>query len=105
MPFFVAKLVVFVVYNLEKASKIGLGKLNKITTEAKSKGYKIIAMTASSTQEITAIQKEYGFDFKFYFCDETALKTIERANPTIMILKQGTIIQKLHYIDSDLLKL
>lgn len=99
------KLVVFVAYNLAEASKDGLGKLKQIANDAKNKGYKIIALTASNADEIAATQKKYGFDFKFYFCDATALKTIERANPALMVLNKGTITQKYHYNDSDLLQL
>ena len=99
------KLVVFVAYDLVNASKEGLEKLTKIANEANAKGYKIIGMTASSAEEIAATQKIYSFDFRFYFCDATALKTIERANPSIMVLNQGTITQKWHYNDSDLLQL
>ena len=47
---------------------------------------------------------EFGCTFDFYFCDGTTLKTIERANPSIVILKKGTITQKVHYHDASLLK-
>ena len=37
--------------------------------------------------------------FNFYNCDPTTLKTIVRANPGLILLKKGTIIQKWHYND------
>ncbi len=40
-----------------------------------------------------------------YFADATTLKTIERANPSIVILEKGTITQKVHHNDIDKLKL
>ncbi len=99
------KLIMFVMYDLEKADKKGLEELEKLNLKAKSRGYKVIAMTASSEKEISKAKKEYGYTFDFYFCDGTALKTIERANPSIIVLKKGTIKQKVHCNDIALLSL
>ena len=99
------KLLLFVAYDLSKSNKEGMSQLEKLNLEAKAKGYKVIAMTASLPEEIAQAKKEYGFTFDFYFCDAITLKTIERANPSIVVLHDGTIIQKEHYNDIDQLKL
>ena len=99
------KLMVFVAYDLMKADKKGLEKLEKLNLEAKAKGYKVIGMTASVPEEIAENKKNFGFTFDFYFCDGTTLKTIERANPSIIVLENGTITQKVHYNDIANLKL
>ncbi len=99
------KLLLIVAYDLPNAAPEGLKKLEKLSQNAKSKGYKVIGMTASSAKEITTAQKQYGLTFDFYFCDGTALKTIERANPSIVILEKGTVKQKVHYNDIDQLRL
>jgi len=99
------KLLLFVAYDLTKSDKKGLQVLENIHQKAKAKGYKVIAMTASSEIEINKIKKEFGHTFDFYFCDGTTLKTIERANPSIVVLHKGTIIQKIHHNDLTLLKL
>lgn len=93
------KLLVFVGYDLTIADANGLKKLEKLNNEAKSKGYKVIGMTASTAEDIDKIKKQYGFTFEFYFCDGTTLKTIERANPSIVVLERGTILQKVHHND------
>lgn len=99
------KLLMFVTYDLSKSDKKGMQILENLNQKAKAKGYKVIAMTASPEGEIEKAKKEFGYTFDFYFCDGTALKTIERANPSIVLLKKGTIIQKVHYNDQALLKL
>jgi uncharacterized membrane protein YphA (DoxX/SURF4 family) len=99
------KLLVFVAYDLSKSDKKGMKILEHLHQKAKAKGYKVIAMTASSEIEIDKAKKEFGCTFDFYFSDGTTLKTIERANPSILILNKGTIIQKIHYNDISLLKL
>ena len=99
------KLLVFVAYDLEKASAEGLKKLESLHQKALKIGYKVIAMTSSDVTLIAKTKKTYGCTFDFYFCDGTTLKTIERANPSIVVMHKGTIMQKVHYNDSDQLML
>lgn len=99
------KLVIFVTYDLTLSDPSGMKKLEKINKEAKAKGYKVIGMTASGQDVIAASKKQYGLNFDFYFCDAITLKTIERANPSIVVLHEGTIMQKLNYNDAEDLKL
>jgi uncharacterized membrane protein YphA (DoxX/SURF4 family) len=99
------KLLIFVTYDLTLSEPAGMKKLEKLSLDAKAKGYKVIAMTASGLDQISKAKKEYGLNVDFYFCDATALKTIERANPSIVVVQNGTIIQKVHYNDSKDLKL
>jgi uncharacterized membrane protein YphA (DoxX/SURF4 family)/peroxiredoxin len=99
------KLLMIVTYDLIIAEEGGMVKLEKLNQEATAKGYKVIGMTNSSLEEIAKAKKKYGLQFDFYTCDAIALKTIERANPSIVILEKGTIKQKVHYNDIKDLKL
>lgn len=102
---FKEKALLIVAYNLEKSSPEGLQKLDKLYQDASVKGYYVGLLTGSSKEIIDKTKKKYNLKFDFLFCDETALKTIERANPSLVILNSGTIIQKVHHNDIDQLKL
>jgi len=99
------KLLIFVTYDLTLSNPEGMKKLENLNKQATLKGYKVIAMTASGADEIAKTKKQYGLDVDFYFCDATTLKTIERANPSIVVLENGTVKQKVHYNDIEDLKL
>jgi uncharacterized membrane protein YphA (DoxX/SURF4 family) len=99
------KLLIFVTYDLKLSEKDGMEKLEKLNQQAKIKNYKVIGMTASGADEIAKAKKQYNLNFEFYFCDATTLKTIERANPSIVVLQKGIVIQKLHYNDIEDIKL
>ncbi len=99
------KVVFFTMYNLNKSASQGLEKLEAFYKNAKSKGYRVFALTGSAADEIAKTKKEYGLTFDFYFCDPTTIKTIERANPSIVVLNKGTVLQKAHYNDIDSIKL
>lgn len=95
------KLVIFVMYNLDKACDKGLAKLEYFHKKATAKGYTVIAMTSSDQPVIEPVKEKFGHTFDYYFCDATTLKTIERANPSIVVLEHGTITDKKHYNDID----
>jgi uncharacterized membrane protein YphA (DoxX/SURF4 family) len=99
------KLIVFTAYDLNKANALGLEKLEALHQKAKAKGFKVIALTASDEPKILETKNKYKHTFDYYFCDATTIKTIERANPSIVILEKGTVKQKVHYNDIDLLNL
>ena len=98
-------LLVVIAYNLNVAQNEGFIAIKEATDSALEKGYTVIGISASSTSETEKLAAKYDLDFKFYFCDMTALKTIIRSNPSIMSLEKGTILQKLHFNDVDQLKL
>ncbi|OOG78013.1 BT_3928 family protein [Flavobacterium sp. A45] len=95
------KLLMVVAYDLALANTDGLAKIEQINKKASAKGYKVIGMTASTPEQIEKIKKQYGITFDFYFCDAIPLKTIERANPSFVILEKGTVKQKVHYNDTE----
>ena len=95
------KLIMIVAYNLSKSERKGLEALSGFVKKAKQSGYKVIGMSASGDQDANGVKATFGLELDFYFCDETALKTMIRSNPGIIHLEKGTIKQKLHWNDVD----
>jgi len=95
------KVLVVVAYNLSKSEAEGMRKIGDAIKNAKAKEWKVIGLSASGEADVETLKRTYGFDFDFYFCDETAIKTIIRSNPGLVTLKKGTIIQKKHWNDAD----
>lgn len=93
------KLVLVIAYNLDKFDLESIQSLNKLTEKMRSNGYAVAGVTASSPD--TVLDWEPVLNLSFYFCDETALKTIVRSNPGIVVLHNGTIVQKFHWNDMD----
>lgn len=99
------KVIIIVAYDLEKARPRGMRMLQKMSRHAVAKGYYVLGLTASSPELIKQAKKKYNLSFDFFFSDGTTLKTIERANPSIVVLENGTITKKVHYNDISELNL
>ncbi|MBT8184620.1 MAG: DoxX family protein [Eudoraea sp.] len=95
------KLVMVVAYDLRKTNSDAFKGIKKMSDEAKSNDYKVIGLSASDAAFSKEFAQQHGLDFEFYFTDETALKTIIRSNPGVLVLSEGTILQKVHYNDVE----
>lgn len=93
------KVILVVASSLEKSEFQGFPEVKKISLEAKKKGYTVYGVTASFNEIIQITHKKYNLPFEFLFCDETTLKTMIRANPGVIILNKGTIVDKKSWRD------
>ena len=99
------KLLMVIAYDLAKTNAMAYPAIKQISDEALRKGYRVIASSASNETRAKPFIDKYDLKFPFYFTDETTLKTIVRSNPGVLVLKKGTILQKVHYNDIEDLKL
>ena len=98
-------LIVVIAYNKGMTELEGYANIREVTNNAIKNGYKVIGLSASSSKVMDAMVTKQRLNFKFYFCDETALKTIVRSNPGVLELNAGTILQKLHWNDTKKMNL
>ncbi len=99
------KLLMIVAYNLRNTEREGYETIQSLSEEAKRKGYDVVGLTASGEEATQRLKVKFNLDFDFYRADETLLKTIVRANPGILTLRNGTITQKVHWFDAENIKL
>ncbi len=98
------KVLLVIVYDLQKADVNGFKSIKKITEKALKEGYTVYGASASFTDELILAKEKYNLPFDFLFCDGTTLKTMVRANPGLMMLNKGTIIGKWNWSDIDQIK-
>jgi hypothetical protein len=98
-------ILLFVKNGYEKGNWLGvLSAINKTAEQKKIDG---IIVTNISIESLRDGAPEEFHAFTPVLCDATAIKTAARTNPTLYLLKKGTIIGKWSYADFDrvLLKL
>ncbi len=99
------KVAMIITYNLNKAEVEGLNKLNKFIDRAETAGYEVIGLTASSMDDVKTVMNKHEFSTTFYTADETALKTIVRSVPGVILVDRGIITAKSHWNDLESLEL
>ncbi len=99
------KVMLVIVYNLDKSDVKGFPAIKDISNKAKEKGYTVYGVSASFSDDLNLAKEKYNLPFEFLFCDETTLKTMIRANPGVVILNKGTVTQKKNWVDVDDLEL
>ncbi|WP_370391523.1 BT_3928 family protein [uncultured Winogradskyella sp.] len=99
------RLIIVAIYSIPDAELDGVAKLKAFTDEARENGYTVIGLTSSGEQDKRQLKLDYDLNFDFYLCDEKVIKTIVRSNPGIVLLQEGTVMQKKHWNDIDEIKL
>ncbi|AZQ43907.1 BT_3928 family protein [Nonlabens ponticola] len=95
------KVVFVIMYRLVQSESDGMYKLPEFIQNAQNNGYEVIALTASGPDDINEAKENYNLDIEFYTTDATALKTMIRSNPGIMVVENGVITQKAHWNDLE----
>ena len=80
--------------NLAVADDSNFGRIDRIYEYAQEHDIPFYCLTASGTDDIARWQDMTGAEYAFCNTDETTLKTIIRSNPGLLLLKDGTIVNK-----------
>ena len=84
-------------FDLEKANKKCMGKINDLYDQLDENGYDFIMITAGLEDEIETFRREYDARYEIFNADDIVLKTMVRSNPGLILLKDGVVIDKWHY--------
>ncbi|MCF8335757.1 MAG: DoxX family protein, partial [Bacteroidales bacterium] len=89
-----------IAYDLGEADKSEMDKINKLAEFCNTtNNCSFIGLTASLEEKIESFKNNTNASFSFYQADEITLKTIIRANPGLMLIKKGIILDKWHNND------
>lgn len=85
-------------YDLNASNREAFSRIS--TTVIKSavrNGIPTLILTASSPTAAEELKTELKWNAVFYYADAIPLKSMVRANPGILLMKEGTVVQKWHY--------
>ncbi|MDN3587224.1 DoxX family protein [Pedobacter aquatilis] len=90
--------LVFVAYNLNDANSKAIGKLNALALNA-TQQYNIrsVLLTANAARDAEIFIKKNNLFSEVFYADAVPLKSMVRANPGIILLKNGVVVKKWHF--------
>lgn len=85
---------IIVAYDITKANKKSFESLKDFAKGCTKDSISILCLSGSTPNEIETFTKETKLNFPVFSTDATALKTIIRSNPGILLLKNGYVVDK-----------
>ena len=92
--------VIVVMYDLKKTKLKYAEEINALYQEAQDLGYGFFGLS-SSGDLIPGFRQETGATYPIYNMDAITLKTVVRANPGIVVIKDATIQKKWNMSDNS----
>lgn len=85
---------ILVAYDLNQTNTKAFTKINAFAAEAEAEGHSFIVLTAAPLSVIEAFRHQNQTPYPYYQTDEIELKSMVRANPGLILLKDGVVIAK-----------
>jgi uncharacterized membrane protein YphA (DoxX/SURF4 family) len=90
--------LVIVAYDLKKTNANAINRLNALAYNlTQNFNTRTILLTSNSSTDAQAFAKNHRLISELFYVDEVPLKSMVRANPGVILLKNGTIVNKWHY--------
>ncbi|RQO70976.1 DoxX family protein [Pedobacter sp. KBW01] len=90
--------LIFVAYDLKNTNESAIGKLNAIAINATQQfNIRTVLLTSNSAQDAEVFIKKNNLFSEVFYADAVPLKSMVRANPGVLLLKNGVVINKWHY--------
>ena len=87
--------LVVVAWNLDKTKEKALGDINAIAINAvQNFNIRSVMLTSASAQQANKLSKKLTLLTEVFYADAVPLKSMVRANPGLMLLKNGVIVDK-----------
>lgn len=95
--------VIIVEYKLTESNLSAQNKIVDLVKSLQNKKIQIYGITSNSSVEAKKILNPYSINYPIYFCDAIPLKSMVRSNPGIVLLHNGTVLEKWssHHIPNE----
>jgi len=91
---------IIVAWSLDETNKKAFNKINEYYKNTENDGHTLIVLTSEQPENIKRFaKKDVCADYEFYNADDIVLKTMIRANPGLILMKNGVVLAKWHYND------
>ena len=87
-----------VAYDLDETNTDAMAKINALAANLiQNYNTRVVLLTSNVPQSARAFAQKHKLVSELFYADGVPLKSMVRANPGIMLMKNGTVINKWHY--------
>ncbi len=94
---FAGNKVIILSSNMAKMSEANLDRLTELVKSMEGAPVDVVFMAAATQEEIDAFLSKQNWSVIGLQADATVVKTIMRANPGVMVLRDGVVMEKYHH--------
>ncbi|RCH53783.1 DoxX family protein [Mucilaginibacter hurinus] len=90
--------LMIVAYDLKKTDETAIDKINVLALNlAQNYNTRVVLLTSNSAADAMNFSKKHKLYGEVFFADAVPLKSMVRANPGVLLLKDGVVIDKWHH--------
>jgi uncharacterized membrane protein YphA (DoxX/SURF4 family) len=90
--------LIIVAYNLNDANEKAVAELNALALNAAEQyNIRTVLLTSNSAADADVFSKRMKLFAEVFYADAVPLKSMVRSNPGVLLMKNGTVINKWHY--------
>jgi hypothetical protein len=90
--------LIVVAYNLKETNSDAINKINALAVNlTQNFNVRTVLLTSNSAQDAEAFSKNHKLFTEIFYADGVPLKTMVRANPGVLLMKNGTVVGKWHF--------
>lgn len=90
--------LIVVAYDLGSTNETAISRLNALALNAAEQfNIRTVLLTSNSAQDADAFSKKMKLFMEVFYADAVPLKSMVRANPGVLLLKNGVVVDKWHY--------
>src|SRR5690606_24927869 len=91
------KKLLILISNISKVSQENFDSISLLIADLEGSAIEPVIIRSSSEDEIRNLIAGQGWNAPHFMADATVVKTIIRSNPGIMVLNEGTVLEKYHH--------
>lgn len=92
--------LVIVLHQVEQTALAKIDRIRNLTYQ--NPHFETWILSASGYAPLEAFLRQHQLSAPYFFADATVLKTMIRSDPGILLLREGTVLAKWHYLDTPL---
>jgi uncharacterized membrane protein YphA (DoxX/SURF4 family) len=85
---------ILVCYDLDETSKDNFSAINALAASCAKDSISFVGLSGSDWQKIDYFRHDVKATFDYFTVDETALKSVVRSNPGLVLLNNGVVVDK-----------